>query len=52
MFNHIFCRSKAVALESELRTKAMRKRDEGKVSRHYLYTIIRVKFPDDVLIQG
>ncbi|RDD44409.1 UBX domain-containing protein 6 [Trichoplax sp. H2] len=45
-------KSKAAALESELRTKAMRKRDEGRISRHYLYTIIRVKFPDDVLIQG
>ncbi|KAL8609906.1 hypothetical protein ACOMHN_016381 [Nucella lapillus] len=35
-----------------LRTKAMRERDELKELRKYRFTLIRVRFPDGVLLQG
>jgi len=35
-----------------LRTKAMRERDEQRELRKYRYTLIRVRFPDGVMLQG
>ncbi|CAL1527068.1 unnamed protein product [Lymnaea stagnalis] len=35
-----------------LRTKAMRERDEQRELRKYRYTLVRVKFPDGILLQG
>ena len=35
-----------------LRTKAMRDRDAGVGMRIYHYTIIRIRFPDGILLQG
>ena len=35
-----------------LRTKAMRERDEQRELRKYRYTLIRVRFPDGVILQG
>lgn len=35
-----------------LRTKAMRERDELKELRKYRYTLVRVRLPDGILIQG
>ena len=35
-----------------LRTKAMRERDEQRELRRYRYTLIRIRFPDGVLLEG
>ena len=35
-----------------LRTKAMRDRDAGIGMRIYHYTIIRIRFPDGLILQG
>lgn len=35
-----------------LRTKAMRERDEQRELRKYRFTLIRVRFPDGVMLQG
>ncbi|CAI9716142.1 domain-containing 6-like [Octopus vulgaris] len=35
-----------------LRTKAMRERDEKRELRRYRYTMIRIRFPDSVVLQG
>ena len=39
--------------ESRLRTKAMRERDEVKMmARYYRFTLIRVRFPEGLILQG
>ncbi|CAG5132850.1 unnamed protein product [Candidula unifasciata] len=35
-----------------LRTKAMREKDEQRELRRYRYTLLRIRFPDGVLLQG
>ncbi|VDN51813.1 unnamed protein product [Dracunculus medinensis] len=35
-----------------LRTREMRERDEKHASRHYKYTLLRIRFPNNYLIQG
>lgn len=35
-----------------LRTKAMRERDEQRELRRYRYTLIRIRFPDGILLEG
>lgn len=35
-----------------LRTKAMRERDELKELRRYRYSLLRIRFPDGILLQG
>lgn len=47
-------RAEQVQLELSLRTKAMRARDEElkRDVRHYKYCIVRVKFPDSLILQG
>nr|KAG5702260.1 hypothetical protein BaRGS_030615 [Batillaria attramentaria] len=45
-------REEAVEKLGMLRTKAMRERDELRELRKYRFTLIRVRFPDGVLLQG
>ncbi|KAI5708432.1 hypothetical protein M8J77_022445 [Diaphorina citri] len=47
-------RSEKMELEMTLRTKAMRERDEerGREVRNYKFCIVRVKFPDNLILQG
>ena len=45
-------RNQAVEKSGMLRTKAMRERDEQLELRRYNYSIIRVKFPDDFVLQA
>lgn len=45
-------RQEAVEKMGMLRTKAMRERDEMKELRKYRFTLVRVRLPDGILIQG
>lgn len=45
-------RNEAVEKAGMLRTKAMRERDEQIELRRYNYSIIRIKFPDDFILQA
>ncbi|XP_066287477.1 UBX domain-containing protein 6-like [Branchiostoma lanceolatum] len=45
-------RTDAVQKSFQLRTKAMREREEQQNLRRYNFTLIRVRFPDNVLLQG
>ncbi|XP_070536590.1 UBX domain-containing protein 6-like [Ptychodera flava] len=45
-------RTDNVERQAVLRTKAMREREELKEIRKYNYTLIRIKFPDDIILQG
>lgn len=45
-------REEAVEKLGMLRTKAMRERDELRELRKYRFTLIRVRFPDGVILQG
>ncbi|XP_076447846.1 UBX domain-containing protein 6-like [Babylonia areolata] len=45
-------KEEAVEKLGMLRTKAMRERDELKELRKYRFTLLRVRFPDGVLLQG
>ena len=45
-------RAEAVEKLGVLRTKAMRERDELRELRKYRYTLIRVRFPNGVILQG
>ncbi|XP_071445368.1 UBX domain-containing protein 6 [Hetaerina americana] len=45
-------RAAAVEQSSMLRTKAMREREEQRERKLYRYTLIRIRFPDGVLLQG
>lgn len=45
-------REEAVEKLGMLRTKAMRERDEIRELRKYRFTMIRVRFPDGILLQG
>lgn len=35
-----------------LRTKAMREKDEQRALRRYKYAVLRIKFPDGLILQG
>lgn len=35
-----------------LRTKAMREKDEQRALRRYKFAVLRIKFPDGVILQG
>ncbi len=43
---------KVVEQQGMLRTKAMRERDEQLELRRYNYCLVRVRFPDDVILQA
>lgn len=45
-------RAEATERSSMLRTKAMREREEKREMRKYNYTLLRVRLPDGLLIQG
>ncbi|XP_070160110.1 UBX domain-containing protein 6 [Polyergus mexicanus] len=45
-------RSEAVERNQMLRTKAMREKDEQRVLRRYKFAILRIKFPDGIILQG
>jgi len=46
-------RSEAVEKELQLRTKKMREKDEMKMTiRHYRFVLLRIKFPDGIILQG
>lgn len=51
----IFCsllfRSELAERETMLRTKAMREREEMKERRKYRFCLIRVRFPDGLVLQ-
>ncbi|KAG1685691.1 UBX domain-containing protein 6 [Nymphon striatum] len=44
-------RTQQVQLDTQLKTKAMREKEEVKEKRRYRYTLIRVRFPDDYVLQ-
>lgn len=45
-------RTEAVEQQGMLRTKAMREREEQREKRKYRYTLIRIRFPDGLVLQG
>lgn len=45
-------RTEAVERNQMLRTKAMRERDEKQRLRKYKFSLIRIKFPDNLILQG
>lgn len=45
-------RTEAIERSQMLRTKAMREKDEIREMRKYKFAIIRVRFPDGILLQG
>ncbi|CAH0598301.1 unnamed protein product [Chrysodeixis includens] len=45
-------RTEAIERSQMLRTKAMREKDELREMRKYKFAIIRVRFPDGILLQG
>ena len=44
--------SEEVDRTSQLRTRAMRERDEKNPTGIYRFTLLRVKFPDGFILQG
>ena len=47
------CRSEAAEKELQLRTKKMREKDELKTAvRHYRFVLLRIQFPDGIVLQG
>ncbi|XP_068624208.1 UBX domain-containing protein 6 [Battus philenor] len=45
-------RTEAIEKSQMLRTKAMREKDELREMRKYKFAIIRIRFPDGILLQG
>lgn len=45
------CRNEAIERSQMLRTKAMREKDELREMKKYKFAIIRVRFPDGILLQ-
>lgn len=45
-------RAEAIERSQMLRTKAMREKDEMREMRKYKFAIIRIRFPDGILLQG
>ncbi|XP_020290494.1 UBX domain-containing protein 6 [Pseudomyrmex gracilis] len=45
-------RTEAVERNQMLRTKAMRERDEQRALRRYKFAVLRIKFPDGIILQG
>ena len=48
---HFISRTEAVEREGMLRTKAMREREVQRERRKYRYALIRVRFPDGIVLQ-
>ena len=50
---YLLTRSEAVEREQVLRTRAMRERDDMRnMVRYYRYTLLRIRMPDGLLLQG
>lgn len=45
-------RTEAVERNQMLRTKAMREKDEQRILRRYRFAVLRIKFPDGLILQG
>ena len=46
-------RSEAIEQASVLRTKAMREKDELKSAvKYYRFILLRIRFPEDIILQG
>ncbi|XP_066597778.1 UBX domain-containing protein 6 [Prorops nasuta] len=45
-------RTEALEKSQMLRTKAMREKDEQREMKKYRFTLIRIKFPDSIILQG
>ncbi|KAI4500033.1 hypothetical protein M0802_004903 [Mischocyttarus mexicanus] len=45
-------RTEAIERNQMLRTKAMREKDEERELRRYRFTLIRIRFPDNIILQG
>lgn len=45
-------RTEAIERNQMLRTKAMREKDEQRVLRRYKFSVLRIKFPDGIILQG
>ncbi|EFN88487.1 UBX domain-containing protein 1 [Harpegnathos saltator] len=45
-------RTEAVERNQMLRTKAMREKDEQRILRRYKFAVLRIKFPDGLILQG
>ena len=45
-------RTETVERNAELRTKAMREAEDQKRMRRYRYCLVRIRFPDGILLQG
>ncbi|KAM4050701.1 UBX domain-containing protein 6 [Anomaloglossus baeobatrachus] len=45
-------RTEKLKQDSMLRTKAMREREERNEIKKYKYTVLRIRFPDDYILQG
>ncbi|ESO99286.1 hypothetical protein LOTGIDRAFT_158366 [Lottia gigantea] len=46
------CRTEAVEKLGMLRTKAMRERDEQRELRKYRFTLLRIRLPEGIILQG
>ncbi|KAL2720906.1 UBX domain-containing protein 6 [Vespula squamosa] len=44
--------AEAIERNQILRTKAMREKDEERELRRYRFTLIRIRFPDNIILQG
>ena len=49
---YTLCRTEAMEKQMQLRTKAMREKDEMRELRKYKFAIIRIRFPDGLYLQG
>lgn len=47
----LLSRTEAIERSMMLRTKAMREKEEKREMRKYRYAVIRIRFPDGVLLQ-
>jgi hypothetical protein len=51
VFVLLLSRTEAIERSMMLRTKAMREKEEKREMRKYRYAVIRIRFPDGVLLQ-
>ena len=51
MKNNYFFRSERLESNMQLKTKAMREKEEQREAKKYNYTVIRIRFPDGILLQ-
>ena len=49
---YFHCRADVIERSGMLRTKAMKEAEAQRALRKYRYALIRIRFPDGVLLQG